>query len=185
MNFGVLQMKKILLLFVLLWQGFSLSAQEVLPDTLQFTFKLHGQTRRFKVSFTENENTLRMDWTILRNLKWWVGSYTMSRASLQGATELCFLMPEDGNHVTIPAHQICYILPADVYRALKEKGEFVFNRTRYALSDSKETAFGVPLLHVKDQIETGEMWILDNPHFPLICRMANNPLEINWQVERL
>lgn len=170
---------------MLLWQGFTLSAQEALPDTLQFTFKLHGQTRRFKVSFTEEAGTLRMDWTILRNMKWWVGSYVMMPASLEEATELCFLMPEDGNHVEVPRHQICYMLSANAYRALKEKGECLFNRTRYKLYDSEEQLLGYPLLHIKDQIETGEMWIWDNPHFPLVWRMLNNPLEIDWQVECL
>jgi glycerophosphoryl diester phosphodiesterase len=29
----------------------------------------------------------------------------------------------------------------------------------------------------------GEMWIWDNPSLPVVWRMKNNPLEINWQVE--
>ena len=27
------------------------------------------------------------------------------------------------------------------------------------------------------------MWILDDPKFPLIVKMLNNPVEINWTIE--
>ena len=39
------------------------------------------------------------------------------------------------------------------------------------------------LLPVVDRHEGGEMWIWDNPSLPVVWRMKNNPLEINWQVE--
>ena len=176
-------MKKIILILLILCAGQGAMAQSILPDTLQFTFKLHGQTRRFKVSFSEQGDSLRMDWTILRNLKWWVGRYTMTPASLEEAAELCFLMPEDGRHVTVATHEVCYMLSRRAYRTLKAQGEMAFNHTRYKLLDCNYTALDLPLLHVKDQAEGGEMWILDHPQYPLVWRMTHNPLEIEWIIQ--
>lgn len=41
---------------------------------------------------------------------------------------------------------------------------------------------GYSLLHVNDSVDGCEMWIMDNPDFPLIWEIQNNPLGINWKV---
>ena len=66
-------------LSVLLCLGFtgSLLAQSIAPDTLLFVFKLHGQTRKYEMSFREKQDSICLYWGIERNLKWQSGSYTM------------------------------------------------------------------------------------------------------------
>ena len=76
------------------------------------------------------------------------------------------------------------MLPQNALQQLKEKGSVEFNRTVYdRVADESEKNAGRPLLHVVDRHEGGEMWIWDNPSLPVVWRMKNNPLEINWQVE--
>ena len=72
-------MKKYMILSVLLCLGFtgSLFAQSILPDTLLFVFKLHGQTRKYEMSFQEKQDSIYLHWGIERNLKWQSGSYAM------------------------------------------------------------------------------------------------------------
>ena len=43
----------------------------------------------------------------------------------------------------------------------------------------------MPLLHVRDEAEGEEMWILDYPALPLVWRMKDNPLEIDWTVQTM
>ena len=130
------------------------AAQSAVPDTLLFVFKLHGQTRKYDMSFVHKRGTV-----------------------------LSFLMPEDGRHVVLPQEQTAYLLSQEAYRSLKARKSFAYNHTEYELLDSNERALGFALLHVRDKAEGGEMWILDNPALPLVWSMQHNPLEINWRAE--
>ncbi|MDE5702659.1 hypothetical protein [uncultured Bacteroides sp.] len=177
--------KHILTLSVALCLAFagSVSAQNFLPDTLLFVFKLHGQTRKYEMSFRMEHDSLRLYWGIERNLKWQSGSYTVTPEALGRGTRLSFLQPEDGRHVNLVPEETAYFLSRTAYRQLKEHHSFVYNQTTYFLFKEEENE-GFPLLHVKDATEGGEMWILDYPQLPLVWRMKNNPLEINWEVNR-
>ena len=180
-------MKKqiILSLLVCISCAGSLPAQGIVSDTLLFVYSLHGQTRKYQTTFSEKQDTLYMHWGIERNLKWQAGSYAMSRASVEQAVRLSFLQPEDGNHICLPAEETVALLSLSAYRQLKEQDTFVYNQTTYSVVDKNEKALDRPLIHVKDATEGCEMWILDNPGFPLVWRIRNNPLGINWTVENI
>lgn len=156
--------------------------KRVLADSLQFAFKLHGQTRRYTVTMSEQADTLRMDWKILRKLFWHKGCFAMTGTSRSEATELTFRMPEDGNYLLLPDHETAYFLPTKMLQAVKQQGECRFNATHYKRVACTEQALGYPLLHLVDTIEGSEMWVLDHLHYPLIWRMKNNPLEVDWEV---
>ena len=177
-------MKKQIILSFLLCIGttVSLLAQGVANDTLLFVYKLHGQTRKYQTTFTEKQDTLYLHWGIERNLKWQSGSYAMKRKSVEQAIRLSFLQPEDGKHVLLSPEETVSMLSLAAYKQLKERNSFLYNQTNYSMLDSEEKALGLPLIHVKDAIEGCEMWILDNPCFPLIWRMHSNPVGINWEV---
>ena len=135
------------------------AAQSAVPDTLLFVFKLHGQTRKYDMSFVHKNDSIVLNWRILRNLRWQKGTFTLTPQAVKRGTVLSFLMP------------------------VKARKTFVYNHTEYELLDSDERALGFALLHVRDKAEGGEMWILDNPALPLVWSMQHNPLEINWRAE--
>ena len=150
-----------------LWCTGMLSAQTAVSDTLKFVFKLHGQTRRYQVVFCQQGENIQMNWGIERNLRWQSGSYTMTPEALKNGKQLCFLQPEDGNHLTLSSLETAYVLPQNALQQLKEKGSMEFNRTMYdRVADESEKNTGRPLLHVVDRHEGGEMWIWDNPSLP-------------------
>ena len=149
-----------LLTFALLTMG---AAAQTVPDTLLFVFKLHGQTRRFEMSFEERNDSVRLTWGIERKLKWLSGTFTMTPDNMENGTSLSFLQPEDQQHIVMPAGETVYLIGRKAYRTLKATGRMAYNLTTYRLLDTGE-----------------EMWILDNPALPLVWRMKDNPLEINW-----
>ncbi len=175
--------QKIIMILLLLGSAMGGAAQNALPDTLLFVFKLHGQTRKYEMTFTPQHDAFVLNWRILRNLKWQKGSYTLTPQAVKKGSVLSFLMPEDGRHVTLPEHETAYILSQQAYRSLKARQRFDYNHTEYILLGSDERVADFALLHVRDTLEGGEMWILDNPALPLVWSMQNNPLEINWLVE--
>lgn len=169
--------------FLLLVLAVAGAGAQVVPDTLLFVFKLHGQTRRFQMSFREQHDTLRLTWGIERKLHWLEGTYTMTPDNVENGTSLSFLQPEDKQHVVLPAGETMYMIGRKAYRTLKATREMRYNQTTYRLLDTDSQALGMPLLHVKDTAEGEEMWILDYAALPLVWRMKDNPLEINWTVE--
>ena len=131
-------MKKHIILSVLLCLGFtgSLLAQSIVPDTLLFVFKLHGQTRKYEMSFREKQDSICLYWGIERNLKWQSGSYTMGPKSIEQAVQLSFLQPEDGKHVQLSPEETVYFLSRSAYKQLKEQNTLVYNQTTYSVLDS-------------------------------------------------
>ena len=159
-------------------------AQSIVSDTLLFVFSLHGQTRKYQTTFEEKQDTLYMHWGIERYLKWQSGSYAMGPKSIQQGQRLSFLQPQDGDHVRMLPEETVGILSQTAYKQLKEQGSFVYNQTTYLVLDTDSKALGYPLIHVKDNVEGCDLWILDNPRFPLVWKIRNNPLGVNWEVER-
>ena len=150
-----------------------------------FTFRLHGQTRRYEMTFRPEGDALRVEWGIERNLHWQSGSFLHTAAGLKSGRELCSFMPIDGDHLTLSDHQTAYLLSSEALAEVKSRGEVCYNARMFRLVDSDEQVDNVPLLHLRDEVEGCEMWVLDQPSLPLVWRMKNNPLEQDWEASRL
>lgn len=148
----------------------------VIGDTVKVAYKLHGQTRRFVFVYEPMaDGGITLHWSIVRNLKLWTGSYAMSAAAVKEGTAQSWLMPEDGNHVTLPANETFGIISRSALTSLKKKGEFLYNGVLW-----KRVGSDGQVVDVEDPEEGAKMTILDNPRLPLILSMRDNPLEIDW-----
>ncbi|MDE5585008.1 MAG: glycoside hydrolase family 92 protein, partial [Muribaculaceae bacterium] len=155
-------------------------AQCMIPDTLQVSYKLHGQTRRFKFLYVpEEDGGLTLHWSIVRNLKLWTGSYSMSATAVKDGNAQSYLMPEDGNHITLPNSETFGIISGSAFADLKKRGEFIYNGVVWRCTGTGESSFG-RTFEVEDSEEGARMTILDDPKLPLILSMQDNPLEIDW-----
>lgn len=156
-------------------------ACEVTPDatekdTLKIAYKLHGQTRRFKFVYEPtNDGGLILHWSIVRNLKLWTGSYAMTPEAVKEGTAQSWIMPEDGNHILLPAGETFGIISRSALSSLKKKGQFTYNGVLWKRIGSAD---GV--IEVEDTAEGAKMKIKDDPELPLILSMQRNPLEIDW-----
>lgn len=153
---------------------------EAMPgDTLKIAYKLHGQTRRFNFVYEPSEQGgLTLHWSIMRNLKLWTGSYAMSAKAVLNGTAQSWMMPEDGNHITLPTNETFGIISRSALASLKKEGEFVYNGVLW-----KRIGNDGNTIKVEDPEEGARMTILDNPKLPLILSMHDNPLEIDWEVQ--
>ena len=72
-----------MILSVLLCLGFtgSLFAQSIMPDTLLFVFKLHGQTRKYKMSFQEKQDSIYLYWGIRTQFEMAIGKLCYGAAN--------------------------------------------------------------------------------------------------------
>ena len=163
----------------------SIQAQSVFSDTLVYVYKLHGQTRKYQTHFETSRDTLIMHWGIERNTKWQSGFYKMTPTARQSATNLTYLQPVDGNRVTLSDSETFGLISQAAFRQLKHDGQFMYNNVIYQQVDNDLIDDMPTLIKVVDPNEGAEMWILDNIALPLIWKMKNNPLEINWEIEQM
>ena len=177
-------MKKIIfILSIIFGTSFNLCAQIIESENLLFVYSLHGQTRRYSTTFHIHNDTLTVKWGIERNTKWHSGEYITYPEAFNSGSALSFLQPIDKNIVTLEKDETFEIISRKAYKELKENGAFVYSGITYKLAPTNEILnCKQPLLHVVDNDEGCEMWILDNPALPIIWKMKNNPLEINWEV---
>lgn len=150
--------------------------------TIQMNFSLHGQTRRFRIGI-DRSNGVRIDWSIVRNLKTWRGAYVITQHALDNARQLNYEQPLDGNTTKLEDEYLFALVSKNVLLELKTNRQSKFNNTIFKLIGIEKNESGETLLHVKDNEEGAEMWIVDNEDMPLIWQMKNNPVEIDWKME--
>ena len=124
---------------------------------------------------------LTLHWSIIRNLKLWTGTYSMSATAVKGENAQSYLMPEDGNHITLPDNETFGIISGSAFADLKKRGEFIYNGVVWRCTGTGESSFG-HTFEVEDPEEGARMTILDDPKLPLILSMQGNPLEIDWTI---
>lgn len=158
---------------------------DVMPgDTLKVAYKLHGQTRRFKfVYMPASGGGFDLHWNIVRNLKLWQGCYSMSGDAVREGKGQSYIMPEDGNMVKLDDGETFGIISTAAFDRLIAEGAFCYNGVTYEKCGGSQSGLG-KLIEVKDAVEGGRMWILENRRLPLIVKMEDNPLEINWEMTK-
>lgn len=145
-------------------------------DSVTIAYRLHGQKRVFDTTFTHRDDgSILLQWSIVRNLRTWHGSYTMSPQAVDKAALLSFLMPEDGSNVALGDNETFAIMPRKAYDDLVKTGRTHWNCTTYEVTSRTDRS-----IHARDTIEGAKITILDDPDFPLILSMQDNPLEIDW-----
>ncbi len=180
-----MDMKKIINILLLALPCSFVQAQTIFPDTLTYVYKLHGQTRKYQTTFEEHKDTLVLNWGIERNTKWQSGSYKMPLEGRKAASKLTYLQPEDGNVVTLDPSETFGLISQSAFRDLKRDGKFMYNGVTYYQTENDLQTSSPTLIKVVEPLEGAEMWILDNLSLPVIWKVANNPIEINWEVEQV
>ncbi len=169
---------KIIGLIVILLSSLTLSAQ--LPES-SYVFKLHGQTRKFTISIVDQKDTVNVNWSIFRNGSLQKGSIQMNGESLRNGTALNWRQPEDGKTYLLPSNETFGIISLQAYRELVQKGSFIYNGVLYKqINDTSSEG----MMHVKAEIDETQMWIALSEKLPVIYEMRDNPLGIDWKIEK-
>ena len=162
-------------------------AQKSVPSikdntTLNYICKLHGQTRSLALTKQIISDTLvfHLD---TRGVK---STIKIRPEALRKGTELSFNQGENAPTLVLKPTETFFIISKSAYQDLLKNNQFVYNKTTYVLDKSEESnpviinGISLSTLHVIAQIDNTEMWILQNPDFPLLCKVTNNPLGINF-----
>jgi len=150
---------------------------------LEYRFFLYGQTVPLNLTIKSMVDTVQLDW----NLRGYTsGSYLITASGFRQGKKLSFIQPAPQTVLRLADDETFALISKAAFADLKRNKRFIYNNTTYVLkSDSKDKPFmlggeKVDVWHVTGVEEEGDLWILNNPDFPLICQMEANPLGINF-----
>ena len=109
----------------------------------------------------------------------------MGAEARKNATNFSFLQPEDGNVIVLPGSYTFGLISQAAFRDLKLNNQFTYNDVVYYKVENDLKELSPTLIKVFEPIEGTEMWILDNLSIPIVWKMKNNPLQINWEVQQI
>ena len=142
----------------------------------------HVGNKRGAVSFTLNKQyrtwPLAYDWqgdTLWLTCK--ETTYKIARSIVEQGTGFSWDIPADGA-VYDAKGTFCFI-SKKALRELQEKGSFVYDSITWRKIDQDANT-----IHVRADIDQTEMWISLKDDLPLVLKMKNNPLGIDWLIER-
>jgi hypothetical protein len=154
---------------------------------LNYVCKLHGQTRTLSLiaQTTGDALTFKLE---TRGVK---SNIVMLPEAVKKGNALSFNQGEYAPVLNLKPTETFFMISRSAYQDLVKNNSFVYNNTTYVL-DKNEDKSGVSIdgklidaLHVIAQIDETEMWIIKNPEYPLICKIAKNPLGINFTLVKV
>ncbi|SEW04813.1 hypothetical protein SAMN05428988_1567 [Chitinophaga sp. YR573] len=143
--------------------------------TFNYIFSLHGQTVPIEFSVLHFTDTLVLGWKI-RGLAG--GTYRMLPSALQHAVKMNFVQPLADAVINLKDDETFMIISTDAFKKLEKEHAFVYDNTVYNLKEREGD-----MLHVTAKDETTEWWILNNPAFPLVCKIKGSPLGIDCSLK--
>jgi len=154
---------------------------------LNYVCKLHGQTRTLTLTTKMTSDTL-VFYLETRGVK---SNIVISQKALKNGNALSYNQGEYSNVLVLKPTETFFMISQSGYQDLVKNKKFVYNNTTYVL-DEKADKNGVVIegksvdaFHVIAEIDKTEMWIVKNPAFPLICKITENPLGINWTLVKI
>lgn len=154
---------------------------------LNYVCKLHGQTRSLTLVTKMDKDTLVLNLET-RGVK---SSIVISQKGLKNGNALSYNQGEYAPVLVLKPSETSFMISQSAYQDLVKNKKFVYNNTTYVLDEKTDKnsvvldGKSVDAFHVTAQIDKTEMWIIKNPDFPLICKMTENPLGINFLLVKI
>ena len=178
-----------ILLFVLL--AIPAFAQKIVPPiktgtAINYAFKIHDQQSALELVVKMSNDTV----TFNLRLRGLAGSnYIILPAAFQNGDKLSFTQP--AKNVVLPPDQTFCIISKKAFSNLVKNHSYVYDNTTFDVKNDvaqNPVMLGdqqLDVIHAVARDETTEMWILNNPSFPLICKLKGNPLGFDFTVNSI
>lgn len=176
------------LFFIIVFSSVDAHPAIGVETTFNYTLFLHGQQRRLNITIKNGRGALVLEWESSP----YQGSFCLSNKAVQYADRMYFKQPTPFTQIQTAENEtlFCFI-SQNAYAVLKEKSHFKYNETVYREIEEVDREFllqknqSLPVLHVIDEIDDSEMWILDDPLFPIVCEMRHNPRGVDFKLNAI
>jgi len=174
-------MKKLTFIILGMVLSTTVFAQKIVPrikgnSIINYIYSSDGQSLPLVLTFNSIGNPTKMDWSIDG---YGTGSYEMSAKALQSGKGMDFKAPEPDVLTKLPDYKTVACISKDAFNNMVKTQGFEYNDIKYSVTptDTANIKLNDKALDVIHAVATngkGEIWVLNNPDFPLICRTKNN-----------
>ena len=144
-------------------------------DRLVWKTIQNGQTRIYDIIIGDST----VDWRILRNGHRQEGRYVMSSSAVSDGSSMSWRQPLNGAAVVLGSQETFILLSRKAYSQLQSEGLFTYNGTLYRKISERDGT-----ISVKADIDGTEMCIGLLKSMPVIFRISDNPIGIDWEISR-
>lgn len=114
------------------------------------------------------------------------GSFLIPTKALESATKMVIKVPEPGQATLYKDDETIMFISKSIFSDLLKNQTFTLNKTTFNVKPLTEpyliNAKEADVLHVVSENNKVELWILNNPNFPLICKMTGNPAGFDFNL---
>jgi hypothetical protein len=173
-------MKRLTLILLAMVLGTAVYAQKYVPkikgnSIINYTLSQNGQDAPMVLTFSSLGSPTKIDWNIDG---YGSGSYEMSAKALQSGKGLRPTEPDVDVLTKLPDYQTVACISKDAYNDMIKNQQLNFDDLKYAVKNDSPTFKlkdkDLDVIHIVATNGKGEMWILNNPDFPLICKTKDN-----------
>jgi hypothetical protein len=174
-------MKKLLLMIFAIVLGTSAFAQKFVPkikgnSVINYIYTHDGQSAPMTLTFNSLGNPTKMDWNIDG---YGSGSYEMSAKALESGKGMSASAPDPDVLTKLPDYQTVACISKAAFNNMVKNQAFEYDDLKYSVTAADTTNIQVnnkpvDVYHAVATNGKGEIWVLNNPDFPLICRTKNS-----------
>ncbi|OCX54652.1 hypothetical protein BEL04_10525 [Mucilaginibacter sp. PPCGB 2223] len=183
-------MKKIYGCLLLALTGQAALAQKFVPQIksgteMGYTISLKDQAVAFSLTLSATRDSLKMKWHVE---DYGSGNYVMSTKSLQSGIGMHLESPEPNANIELPETETLAFISKDAFKDITQKQEMEFGDVKYVLSKNQLSDIKIgnkqlDVIHAQAANGKTELWILNNPDFPLICKTKNGSEGVDLEID--
>ena len=140
-----------------------------LSEHFTIHYTLNKQFRSWPLSFEWNNDTLKL---ICKHTL-----YNIPRNEVEHATGFSWLTPQKDGTTYDNVKGTFAFISLDAWNDLLSKRQFVYDEITWKYLDETDNSY-----HVRADIDRTEMWIRMTNGLPIVVKMKNNPLGIDWRI---
>lgn len=173
-------MKQLNFIIIALLLGTTAFAQKMVPkiksnSVINYTLTQNGQDAPMVLTFTSMGDPIKIDWNIDG---YGSGTYEMSAKALQSGKGTLQKTPDADALTKLPDYQTIVCISKDAYNDMLKTQSFSFDELKFSVKPDAQTITvngkELDVIHAVATNGKGEMWVLNNPDFPLICKTKDN-----------
>lgn len=184
---------RILFLFTTLLLNVTLYAQNSQPafntgTKFDYALDFNGQNLEYDLTLKSTVAPLVLEWNVPT---YGTGTYQLSQKGLQSGTMLNFDQVSPGSATQLKDNETVIMISKDSFSSLQKNGTFSYTGATFSKKPEASplviSVKGKPLdlIHVATADGVTELWILNNPDFPLIAKIKGNPLNVNYTLTHI
>jgi len=165
-------------------------AQKFVPQIkagteMDYTVSLGGQKVGFALTVSSMGDSLKMKWEVA---DYGSGNYLMGAKSLQSGKGMYLQSPQPDQNVKLAETETIAFISKNSFNDMTQKQTMEFGDLKYVLDKADKAPIRVAdqdldVLHMVATNGKTELWILNNPDFPLICKTKNGSYGVDLTLD--